>query len=327
MTFYSGKTVVVTGGLGFIGSNIALRLAKANARVIVIDPCVPGCGGNPRNLDGAATRIEVVPCDMGSPELPVWILERAEAVFNLAGEVSHMASMADPERDLNINTLAQLRFLRRLAEARPGIRIVYGSTRQVYGVPEYLPVDENHPVSPVDFNGIHKHAATSYHLMLSRAGSLDACILRLTNVYGPRLSLDVPGQGVLAAFLRKLSRGERLEVFGDGRQLRDPVYIDDVVEAFLLAGAVPRLPSRTYNVAGPAALDLNRIAEDASLLAGVEPPTHREFSAQLKPIDIGSYVADTARIRREIGWQPTTSFADGFAKTLAHYRLLLAAHA
>lgn len=327
MTFYSGKNVLVTGGLGFIGSNLALRLAALGAEVTVIDPCVPGCGGNPKNLDGAESPIVVVALDIGSPALPEDLLRNADIVFNLAGEVSHMASMHDPERDLALNTVAQLRFLQRLSAARPGIRVVFAGTRQVYGVPDYLPVDEKHPIHPVDFNGVHKYAATMYHLMLSKSGLLDACVLRLTNVYGPRISLDTSGQGVLAVFLRKLSRGERLEVFGDGRQLRDPVYVEDVVDAFLLAGAASELPSRSYNIGGPAALTLGEIATQASLIAGVDPPVYREFSAELKSIDIGSYCADSSLIRADLGWTPATKFADGIVKALQHYRVRMAANA
>lgn len=167
----------------------------------VIDPCVPGCGGNPHNLNGAVAPIHLLPVDIGSSSLPSDIIRAADVIFNLAGEVSHVASMTMPERDLAINTVAQLRFLQAVVAVRPGIRIVYAGTRQVYGVPAYLPVDENHPINPVDFNGVHKYAATMYHIMLSRARLLDACVLRLTNVYGPRLCLDGCQQGVLSTFL------------------------------------------------------------------------------------------------------------------------------
>jgi nucleoside-diphosphate-sugar epimerase len=267
-----------------------------------------------------------VPLDIGSPQVPSEVLSQSTVVFNLAGEIGHTASMRNPERDLAINTVAQLRFLQRLVAVNPGIRVVYAGTRQVYGVPDYLPVDENHPIHPVDFNGVHKYAATMYHLMLSSAGLLDACVLRLTNVYGPRLSLDAPGQGVLATYLRQLSRGERLEVFGDGRQLRDPVYVDDAIGAFLLAGAVPRLLSRSYNIGGPCALELRELAVQASGLAGVPAPIFREFPDEAKAIDIGSYCSDWNRIRDELGWSPKTPFAAGMAETLAHYRVRAATH-
>jgi nucleoside-diphosphate-sugar epimerase len=317
--FYAGRRVLITGGLGFIGSNLALRLATEGAKITVLDPCVPGCGGSPYNLEGAGASIRVLPLDIGSPEVPVEVIRESQVIFNLAGEVSHTASMRMPERDLSINTMAQLRFLQAVVAANTGVRIVYAGTRQVYGVPEYLPVDEDHPIHPVDFNGIHKYAATMYHLMFTQAGLLDACVLQLTNGYGPRLSLDVPNQGVLGNFVRKLSRGERLTVYGDGNQLRDPVFVDDVVEAFLLVGA-RNLRSRIYNIGGPEAMKLREIAIKASEAAGVEPPTFCEFPSELKSIDIGSYVSDRTRILQEFGWQPTTPFAEGIVKTLAYYR-------
>lgn len=317
--FYVGRRVLITGGLGFIGSNLALRLAAEGAKITVLDPCVPGCGGSPYNLEGAQTSIRVLPLDIGSPEVPVEVLRESQVIFNLAGEVSHAASMRMPERDLSINTVAQLRFLQAVVAANPGVRIVYAGTRQVYGVPEYLPVDEDHPVHPVDFNGIHKYAATMYHLMFTRLGLLDACVLQLTNVYGPRLSLDAPNQGVLGNFIRKLLRGERLTVYGDGNQLRDPVFVDDVAEAFLLVGA-RKLRSRNYNIGGPEALKLREIANQASEAAGVDPPTFCEFPSEFQSIDIGSYVGDRTRILQEIGWQPSTPFAEGIVKTLAYYR-------
>jgi UDP-glucose 4-epimerase len=316
--------VIVTGGLGFIGSNLALRLAAEGAQVTVIDPCVPGCGGNPHNLDGAATPIEVLPINISSVEKLEKAIRRARVIFNLAGEISHIHSMQDPERDLHLNTVTQLRFLQAVVQWNPGLRVVYAGTRQVYGVPEYLPVDEEHPVNPVDFNGVHKYAATMYHLMLSRNGWLDACVLRLTNTYGPRLSLDVPGQGFLSTYLRRLSRGERLEVFGDGAQLRDPMFVDDVVDAFLLVGGIAHLPSRSYNIGGPEALSLLEIAHQASHAAGVGEPTVRPFPDERKAIDIGSYRTDYGRISAELGWAPSVRFADGIGRTLAHYRRAVA---
>jgi UDP-glucose 4-epimerase len=316
--------VIVTGGLGFIGSNLALRLAEEGARVTVIDPCVPGCGGHPQNIDGAAAPIEVLNINISAVEKLERAIRQARIIFNLAGEISHMHSMQDPERDLHLNTVTQLRFLQAVVQWNPGVRVVYAGTRQVYGVPEYLPVDEEHPVNPVDFNGVHKYAATMYHLMLSRNGWLDACVLRLTNTYGPRLSLDVPGQGFLSTYLRRLARGERLEVFGDGQQLRDPMYVDDVVDAFLLVGTTAQLPSRSYNIGGPEALSLQEIARQASHAAGVGEPTLRPFPDERKAIDIGSYRTDYGRIAAELGWSPTVHFSDGITRTLAHYRRAVA---
>jgi UDP-glucose 4-epimerase len=248
------------------------------------------------------------------------LLEGLEVVFNLAGEISHSHSMAYPERDLEINTWSQMVFLRECSARIPGVRMVYAGTRQVYGRPEYLPVDELHPVAPVDYNGVSKHAAAEYHLMLTRAGLLDAVIMRLTNTYGPRLAVNVPCQGVLPVYFMRLLLGLPLEVFGSGGQLRDPIYVDDVVDTMLRAGAAEKLQSRIFNVGGPDALPLREIAAILSRLAGAPAPVYRPFPGEASRIDIGSFYADSTRIRRELKWQPNTSLESGAARTLEFFR-------
>ena len=323
LAFYNGLPVIVTGGLGFIGSNLAVRLVQAGASVTVVDPSIPGCGANPFNLEPAHAGIRLIRQDIGDVAQFRDALAEAHVVFNLAGEISHINSMQAPERDLQINALSQLRFLLELKAARRGVRVVYASTRQLYGIPDYLPVDERHPIRPVDFNGIHKAVGCMYHLMLSRTGDLDAVVLRLTNVYGPRMALNLPAQGFLGSFFRRALTRQPLEVFGDGRQLRDPVYVDDVVDAFLRAGAQPVLPSRTYNVGGPASLSLREIAKATAQVAGGLEVIDRPFPADIKPIDIGSYETDSSLITRELGWRPQVSFAEGVERTLAFYRPVL----
>lgn len=317
---YQGKRVLVTGGLGFIGSNLAIRLVELGASVTIVDSSRPGCGANPYNIQPVADKVNVIRLDIAEAQQFRETLRSCEVVFNLAGEVSHVHSIEVPERDLEINTVSQLRFLEVLKRQAPGIRVVYASTRQVYGIPKYLPVDEAHPLEPVDFNGVHKYAATMYHLMLSRAGMLDAAVLRLTNVYGPRMALGIPCQGFLSNFLRRLCLKQDLEVFGNGTQVRDPAYVDEVVDAFLLVGSQARLPSRTYNVGGPEPLAIRRIAEIAAGMAGGIRILYRPFPEERKGIDIGSYYSDSSRIERELGWKAQVRFEDGLARTLAYYQ-------
>src|SRR5215831_14378998 len=201
---YEGKAVVITGGLGFIGSNLAIRLISAGARVSIIDSSEPGCGANLHNIQPVADQCKILDLDIADAHRAKDVIRQADIIFNLAGEVSHVHSMEFPERDLRINSLAHLRFLQVCAREAPAIRIVYAGTRQVYGIPKYLPVDEDHPVRPVDFNGVHKFAATMYHLIFARMRVLDAVVIRLSNVYGPRMALDVPCQGFLSTFIRRL---------------------------------------------------------------------------------------------------------------------------
>lgn len=318
---YSERAVTVTGGLGFIGSNLVRRLVELGARVTVIDGSVPGCGANEWNLAGIRNRVKLIRAGLAESELYEAELAAARTVFNLAGEISHIQSIREPERDLRLNTFAQLRFLTTLARVNPGARVIYAGTRQVCGRPKYLPVDEDHPIEPVDFNGIHKRAAEHYHLLMSRDGLIDATVLRLTNVYGPRLAIGVPGQGFIPAFLARVLRDEPLDVFGDGRQLRDPVYVDEVVEAFLLTDMLPQHPSRLYHLGGPSALSLMEIARIVSSEAGLSREVRlRPFPAGHLAFDIGSYTTDSNRLRAAIGWRPQVEFREGIRRTLAYFR-------
>ncbi len=264
--------------------------------------------------------IDVIECDIGSPEHFADEIRAADIVFNLAGEVSHIHSMRHPSRDAELNAGAQLRFLEGCAQFAPGLRVVYASTRQIYGAPRYLPVDEAHPIQPVDFNGIHKYAATSYHQLYQAMGRLDTRVLCLTNVYGPRMALHIAGQGFLGNFLQRVLCGQGLEVFGDGLQLRDPVYVDDAVNAFLAAGEAADPPSRLWNVGGSEALSLESIALALSEAAGVTPPVFRPFPPEHKSIDIGSYTTDSSQIRQDLGWRPQVRFLQGVAHCLAFFR-------
>jgi len=317
---YRGKRVLVTGGLGFIGSNLAIALVREGAAVVIADASVEGCGANPYNIDEVAAAVTVVHASIADTGQLAGHLRHCDVVFNLAGEISHIHSMLSPQRDLQLNSLDQLTFLQACRRFAPGVRVVYAGTRQVYGRPRYLPVDEDHPVSAVDFNGVHKLAAESYHRLLTEAGDLDAITLRLTNVYGPRMALHLPCQGFLGTFVRRSLCGEPLECFGDGSQLRDPLYVADAVDAFLCAGAAVKPPSRIYNVGGPEALTLSRIAEIMAAAGGRSQAFLRPFPEHLRRIDIGSYRTDSGRIARELGWQPRVGFIDGIRQTVDYYR-------
>lgn len=317
---FKNRKVLVTGGLGFIGSNLALRLVRAGARVTIVDSEVEGCGANRYNIAGAEGELRVVAADIGDAAALDGEIRGCAAIFNLAGEISHIRSMSDPGRDAALNATSQLRFLEECARQEPGVRVVYASTRQIYGVPRYLPVDEQHPIQPIDFNGIHKYAATTYHLMWSTLGRIDARVLCLTNVYGPRLALHLTGQGFLGNFLRRALLEQTIEIFGDGRQLRDPVYVDDAVDAFLLAAASPSPPSRLWNVGGQKAIPLADIAAAIAIAAEAPPPVCCEFPKEHKGIDIGSYCSDSTRIREELGWCPQVSLAEGVRRSLQYFR-------
>ncbi|MGH9026871.1 MAG: NAD-dependent epimerase/dehydratase family protein [Acidimicrobiia bacterium] len=310
----------MTGGLGFIGSNLALALAGAGAEVTVVDSLVPRHGGNPHNLAGAARPITVIDADIGDADSVGDVAGRAEVVFNLAGQVSHVDSMTDPLFDLQVNARSQFGFLEILRAVNPESVVVYTSTRQVFGRPLYLPVDEEHPVSPVDVNGITKLAAEQLHLLYASLYGLRACAIRLTNVYGPRQRLRDDFQGFLPIFVRRALEGERIAVFGDGSQERDCLFVDDVVECLLLAAASSDAVGEVFAVGNDEHLELRAIAEAVVAAAGRGTLQLVPWPADRDAIDIGSYFGDSSKAKRILGWSPRTDLVEGMARTVAFYR-------
>jgi UDP-glucose 4-epimerase len=316
---YAGRRVLITGGLGFIGSNLARALVGLGARVSIVDSLVPEYGGNRRNLAGVAARVRVHLADVRDwPRLPE-LIRGQDFLFNLAGQTSHMDSMTDPQTDLDINCRAQLAILEACRLHNPGIRIVFASTRQIYGRPDYLPVDERHPLRPVDVNGINKLAGESFHLLYSRVHGIAATALRLTNTIGPRMRVRDARQTFVGVWIRRLVEGQPFEVWG-GEQWRDFTYVDDAVDAFLLAAARPEAVGEIFNLGGPPRVTLARLAELLVELNEGGSFVVRAFPADRRKIDIGDYYADDRLIRRRLGWRPRVDLRTALGRTLAYYR-------
>jgi UDP-glucose 4-epimerase len=316
---YAGRRVLITGGLGFIGSNLARALVGLGARVTIVDSLIPEYGGNRRNLAGVAARVRVHLADVRDwPRLPD-LIHGQDFLFNLAGQTSHMDSMTDPQTDLDINCRAQLAILEACRQHNPGIRIVFASTRQIYGRPDYLPVDERHPLRPVDVNGINKLAGESFHLLYSRVHGIAATALRLTNTIGPRMRVRDARQTFVGVWIRRLVEGEPFEVWG-GEQWRDFTYVDDAVDAFLLAAARPEAVGEIFNLGGPPRVTLARLAEMLVELNGGGSFVVRAFPSDRRKIDIGDYYADDRRIRRRLGWRPRVDLRTALARTLSYYQ-------
>lgn len=320
MSQYFGKRVLVTGGLGFIGSNLARALVTQGAMVTLVDSLIPQYGGNPYNIDDIRNQVTVNVCDVRDQFAMAYLLQGKHYLFNLAGQTSHMDSMSDPQTDLDINATAQLSILEACRKANPGIKIVFASTRQLYGKPDYLPVDEKHPVRPVDVNGINKLAGEWYHLLYNNVYGIRACALRLTNTYGPGMRVKDARQTFLGIWVRLLIEGKPIKVFGDGLQLRDFNYVDDCVEALLLAGASDTANGKVYNLGSTEVIGLKALAEKMVGLG--HGGTHEliPFPAERKAIDIGDYYSDFSLITRELGWTPKVDLLEGLQKTMAYYQ-------
>jgi UDP-glucose 4-epimerase len=319
-TFFHDQPVLITGGLGFIGSNLARRLADLGARVTVVDSLIPEYGGKLFNLAGYDDRVRVNIADVRDQYSMNYLVRDQAYLFNLAGQLSHLDSMRDPYTDLEINCRSQLSLLEACRQHNPTVRIVYSGTRQIYGRPLYLPVDERHPIDPVDVNGVNKAAGEWYHIVYQRAYGLRTTSLRLTNTYGPRMRVVDARQTFLGLWLRRLIDGEELRVYGDGTQKRDLCYVDDVIGALLLAATHPDAVGEIYNLGGPEVISLRALAELLIELNGGGAYQLIPFPEEQKAIDIGDYYGDYRRIQHELGWRPRVLLRAGLMRALAYYR-------
>ncbi len=315
---FHGKRVLITGGLGFIGSNLARRLVDLGAKVTLIDSLIPEYGGNMRNIRGLERKVKVNISDVRNHHSLPALLKGEHFLFNLAGQTSHMDSMTDPETDLEINCRAQLAILEACRKHNPKLRVVFASTRQIYGRPDYLPVDEKHPLRPVDVNGINKLAGEEYHLLYSSVHGVPSTVLRLTNTIGPRMRVKDARQTFVGVWIRQILAGQPIQVWG-GEQLRDFTYVDDAVEAFLLSATQPLAVGKVYNLGGVGHINLRELAELLVDVTGKGTFQVKKFPSDRRKIDIGHYYSD-CRLIEEIGWRPRTSIRQTLAKTVAYYR-------
>jgi UDP-glucose 4-epimerase len=318
--FYRGRPVMITGGAGFIGSNLAHRLVELGANVLLVDSLIPDYGGNLYNLRGIEDRVRMNIADVRQESTMSYLVRHVDVIFNLAGQVSHIDSMRDPYTDLEINCRSQLSILEACRRNNAGVKVVFAGTRQVYGKPDYLPVTEQHLVRPTDVNGINKVAGEYYHLVYNHVFGVRACSLRLTNIYGPRQLVKHNRQGFIGWFIRLAVEGRELQIYGDGSQLRDFVYVDDAADAFLRAGASDACNGEVFNVGGAEPVSHRDLVHLLLEVAGTGSARHVEWPAEKKAIDIGSFYADSAKFRAATGWQPRVPLREGLARTVAFYR-------
>jgi UDP-glucose 4-epimerase len=318
--YYRGRRVMITGGAGFIGSNLATLLVDLGADVLIVDSLIPDYGGNLFNLSGIADRVQLNIADIRMQSTMNVLVRDRDVIFNLAGQVSHIDSMLDPHTDLEINCRAQLTMLEACRNHNRRVRVVYAGTRQVYGRPERLPVDERHLVKPADINGINKAAGEYYHLLYNNVYGVRASSLRLTNVFGPRQLIKHNRQGFIGWFIRRAIEDAEIQIFGDGSQLRDFVYVDDAADAFLRAGAMEACDGEVFNVGGDLPVSHRDLVTMLVEVADSGRVRYVEWPADKKRIDIGSFYSDSTKFREATGWAPAVDLREGLRRTIEFYR-------
>ena len=318
---FAGSDALITGGLGFIGSALARRLVGLGARVTLVDSLIPEYGGNWFNIHDIRDQLRVEQIDVRDAAAMTALVQKRDFLFNLAGQTSHLDSMTDPLTDLNINTTAQLSILEACRQQNRGIKIVFASTRQIYGRPQYLPVDEKHPLDPVDVNGINKLAGEMHHLLYHRVHGIRACALRLTNTYGPGMRVKDDRQTFLGIWIRRLIEGQPIQIFGDGAQQRDFNFVDDAVDALLLAASSSAADGEVFNLGHGERVSLRQLAEMlVQANDGAGEFRLVPFPPDRRAIDIGDYYGDIAKIERALRWTPKVRLAQGLAATLDYYK-------
>lgn len=316
---FENKQVLITGGIGFIGSNLARRLLSLGAKVTLVDSLIPSYGGNLFNIHDIQDQVSVNISDVRDPYAIAYLVKGKDYLFNLAGQTSHLDSMTDPQTDLAINAAAQLSILEACRQHNPAIKIVFASTRQLYGKPDYLPVDEKHPIRPVDVNGINKLAGEWYHLLYNNVYGIRSCALRLTNTYGSGMRIKDARQTFLGIWIRQILEGKPIKVFGDGKQLRDFNYVDDCVEALLISAVSEFSNGKVYNLGS---LEVISLKDLASMIVDMGYGGSFEivpFPPERKAIDIGDYYSDFNLIFKELGWSPRVTLNAGLKLTLSYY--------
>jgi UDP-glucose 4-epimerase len=316
--YFKNKKILITGGLGFIGSTLAHRLVKIEADIYLIDSLIPEYGGNNFNIDGIEDNVKVNIADVRDKHSMDYLVKDKDIIFNLAGTLSHIDSMNDPFTDLEINCRSQLSILESCRKNNKDVKIIFAGTRGQYGKADHLPVDEKHLMRPTDVNGINNIAGESYHILYNNIYGIRAVSLRLTNTYGPRHQMRHHKQGIINWFIRQLIEEQTIKLYGDGKQVRDINYVDDVVEALLLVACNEKANGEVFNLGG-IPKNLIDLVEAMIDVYGKGNYELIPFKDDLKKIEIGDYIANYEKIKNTAGWQPKISLEEGLRSSFDYY--------
>ena len=319
MNYFKNKKILILGGVGFIGSNLAIHLVAEGAKITLVDSMIPHHGGNLFNIGPIQEDCKVNFSDIRDAHSLRYLVQGQDIIFSLAGQVNHLDSMEDPVTDLAINCLSQINLLEVCRKFNPRVKIVYSSTRQIYGRPQYLPVDEQHPVLPVDVNGINKVAGENYYSLYAKVHDMDCVSLRLTNTYGPRQFIRGNTQGFTGIFLRLAIQGQPVTIFGNGQQRRDFNYVGDVVEALMLAASTPGTSGNVYNLGHHHSYSILDFIHTLQKFCDFEYEI-KPFPSDRAKIDIGDYYSNYNLFKKTTGWSPSVDLEEGLAQTVAYFR-------
>lgn len=317
-SWYGGRTILVTGGLGFLGSNLVHALVRWGARVRVLDALLEPYGGNMHNLDGVADRVSVTVADIRDTAAVAHVTRDVDVVFHIAAQTSHVDSMTDPFLDLDMNGRGNLMLLQALQGA--SCRLVYAGTRAQYGRVTRIPVDEEHRLDPIDIYGVHKAAAEQQCFIMGRLHGFPVVSLRINNTYGPRHQMKHARYGILNWFVRVAMDGGVIPVYAPGDQLRDYNHVDDVTEAFLLAGHRPEAEGRVFNLGSGGGVRFVDMVDAVVSAAGAGAREMVPWPEERRRIEVGDYLADIGLARRLLGWEPRIPLDEGLRRTVDYYR-------
>ncbi len=319
--FYFGKKILITGGLGFLGSTLAIRLVELGAEVTLLDGMIPDLGANFFNIEPVKDRVKVVIANLGDRAATDYYVRDKDLIYNIGMHSCHLESMANPVYDLETNVIPQVHFLESLRAVNPQTRVVYIGTRAQYGQALTIPITEETPPNPKDIYAATKQAVEWYHLLYNKICGLQVTSLRLGNTYGPRHQMRHPKYGVQNFLIRLALEDQEIKVFGDGSQKREMIYVEDIIRCLLLLGEKEVCLNQVYSIGSAEAITFLELVQAILRACGSGRYVHAPWPEERKTIEVGDVVTDFSRLTAHTGWKPTTLLAEGLQKTVDYYRL------
>lgn len=315
-----GAHALITGGMGFVGSNLALALVDLGAQVTIVDAMIPGYGGNQFNIEPIHDQVRVNYCDIRDTNVINYLVRDQDFVFHLAGQMDHVLSLTDPFPDIDINIKGTAVVMEACKRHNPNARVIFTGTRGEYGPAVHLPVSESAPTYPKGIHEISRLAAEKIVQVYNDVHGIRSVMLRLTNIYGPRAQMLHSRYGVVNWFVRLAIDGATIKVFGDGLIKRDFLYVDDCVQAILMCAASDKAPGQIFNIGVDRPTNFRTLAETLEQVCEGSKWEFAPFSPERAAQEPGDFYSDISKIQAMVGWEPTTSLVDGLTKTVAYYR-------